>query len=59
MSRGTKVDFRCRLSEHTCNFPVCAVLSQRTPPREHTDIKSITHFYDEVYFVTHRQSVYP
>ena len=36
-SGGTKVDFRCRLSEHACNFPVCAVLSQRTLPREHTD----------------------
>ena len=59
MSGDTKVDFRCRLSENTCIFPVCAVLSQRTFPREHIDVKSITYFYDEVYFVTCRQSVHP
>ena len=41
MSCGTKVDFRCRVSEHTCSFPVCAVLSQITLPREHIDISQL------------------
>ena len=41
VSCGTKVDVRCRVSEHTCNFPVCAVLSQRTLPREHIDISQL------------------
>ena len=44
MSGGTKVDFRCRLSENACNFPVCAVLNQRTLPREHTDSSQLHTF---------------
>ena len=42
VSCGTKADVRCRVSEQiTCNFPVCAVISQRTLLREHTDISQL------------------
>ena len=44
MQGDTKVDFRCRLSEHACNFPVCAALSQRTLPKEHTDASQLHTF---------------